>query len=506
MMNKRSSLNDKGVSLPLVALSITVLIGLAAMATDLGWMYTNASRVQRAADAAALAGVIHMPQDFSGASATAESIGQTNMSYLTGLWSDPVDYIPPSISTASGASASELSVTVSAEIPTFFLRVFGMDTMTITRTATADYLPPLRLGSPGNQFGNSCKPGVTYSDGTKCTGQSNFWANIHGPYTAASYGDAFTSYCASQDGTASCTANPNHRDTGYLYGIERGSNPGFQVYFNDIVHHNNSGTTNTGDHVRTGDRGCEAWGSKYSPREACGQRVRVTLYEPDPTPLDVSDATAICSVVVEPEAQVPENTPYEWETLSSCFNVAAAGEGVYVLQIQAITGDPAGQSGLNRYGLKVSNGSKLYAINDFSLSNNVTSTTSSFYLAEVLSIYKGKKLAIEVYDAAETANGILTIVGPGGIPWDDGCRIYNTPGQTKNWDYLTTKPEGTTCSHMPGTANGRWIKFEIDIPADYECTDCWWSIAYGGDSTNDTTTWSARIIGNPIHLVPGGGS
>ena len=52
---------DRGAALALVAASLVVLMGMAAFGTDLGWFYLNASRVQRAADAAALGGVIWMP-------------------------------------------------------------------------------------------------------------------------------------------------------------------------------------------------------------------------------------------------------------------------------------------------------------------------------------------------------------------------------------------------------------------------------------------------------------
>jgi hypothetical protein len=55
----------------------------------------------------------------------------------------------------------------------------------------------------------------------------------------------------------------------------------------------------------------------------------------------------------------------------------------------------------------------------------------------------------------------------------------------------------------PGEYNGRWLKFEMDLPIAYTCTDCWWRMNYAYPSAmNDTTTWRAYMIGNPIHLVP----
>ena len=46
----------------------------------------------------------------------------------------------------------------------------------------------------------------------------------------------------------------------------------------------------------------------------------------------------------------------------------------------------------------------------------------------------------------------------------------------------------------------------MDLPDTYACgADCWWQIDYNYSGTaQDTTTWRAYIIGNPIHLVPNG--
>ncbi len=54
----------------------------------------------------------------------------------------------------------------------------------------------------------------------------------------------------------------------------------------------------------------------------------------------------------------------------------------------------------------------------------------------------------------------------------------------------------------PGEYNGRWLKFEMDLPAAYSCTNCWWKMSYAyPTAVNDTTTWRAYMIGNPIHLI-----
>ncbi len=52
---------QRGAILPLMAIIIMVLMGAAAMAVDLGWLYWQSLEVQHGADAAALAGVVYEP-------------------------------------------------------------------------------------------------------------------------------------------------------------------------------------------------------------------------------------------------------------------------------------------------------------------------------------------------------------------------------------------------------------------------------------------------------------
>ena len=62
---------------------------------------------------------------------------------------------------------------------------------------------------------------------------------------------------------------------------------------------------------------------------------------------------------------------------------------------------------------------------------------------------------------------------------------------------------------MDGSAkyNGSWVTLDIKIPATYTCTmdtlpGCWWKIQYViNGQANDTTTWAAQVIGDPVHLV-----
>ncbi len=63
LLSDRRAGNQRGAILPLMAIMVVVLLGSAAMAVDLGWLYWNSIEIQHAADAAALSGVVHEPGD-----------------------------------------------------------------------------------------------------------------------------------------------------------------------------------------------------------------------------------------------------------------------------------------------------------------------------------------------------------------------------------------------------------------------------------------------------------
>ena len=417
-----------------------------------------------------------------------------------------------------------MRVTISEDVPTFFLRIFGWDTQTITEDATAEYIPPLKLGSDSPYFGNdpSC-----YSTNTDCAG--DFWANIHGTRTDTVMGDAHSSYCALGDGSNnSCGLNSMWRNTGYLYEAIPNSAT-LTVETLDMAFHNELGGVANGDQHRTGDH------NNFCGGATCvGQTVRVNVYRPDPTPLDISDNTLHCSTTYTPQNQIdPDDDPpfdytNNWQALGKGWQSVCGGsiavpgsmqDGIWVIQI-VTNPDGTGRftdtalgvsgqdfSGLNRYSIRITSGQNIFALGDFSIYNNVTAGTTNFFLAEVPDYYAGKTFVVEMYDTGESAGtGTLKPLMPGGGDFNVGeCRVYaRTIGGS--WGLIQTLNPPQTCqeSVAPGEYNGRWLKFEMDLPATYSCTtDCWWKMQYAYPSgVNDTTTWRAFMIGNPIHLVP----
>ncbi len=503
--------HDRGSALVLVAFALVLLMGLAAFGVDMAWFYLNSSRIQRAADAASLAGVIHLPGDEAGAISNASAVATQN-GYTDG--SDGAEVAPLKI------SSNQLEVTISQEVPTFFLKVFGMDSQVITEKAIAEYIPPLKLGSPSNKFGNdpSC-----YSSNTNCAG--NFWANINGTRTDTQMGDAFSSYCANGAGSSNtCGANSQYRDAsdgyqGYLYGIIPGAST-MTIQTLDLNFRNELGGVTNNDDWRTGDH------NDFCSGAGCvGQTVTVNVWRPDATPLDLTGNTRHCSEDYAPLNQISpdDNPPFTisqwnyWDTVcNGSINTSSAPNGIWIIQvvINDLNHDGFTDSlgtintaGLNRYSIR-SNSANIFALGDFSIFNNASGTTTNFHLAEVPDYYAGKTFVVEMYDVGESAaTGTLQPINPvTGSPFNSGqCRIYSrTIGETSWGAPDTTIAAGSTCqeSVAPGEYNGRWLKFEMDLPINYSCTNCWWKMNYAYPSgVNDTTTWRAYMIGNPIHLV-----
>jgi hypothetical protein len=72
---------------------------------------------------------------------------------------------------------------------------------------------------------------------------------------------------------------------------------------------------------------------------------------------------------------------------------------------------------------------------------------------------------------------------------------------------MTFDEDTCTLTVPNGYYNERTVTVDVPIPDDYDCDDdvgtgCWIKVraAFNGP-VNDTTTWSAAILGNPVRLV-----
>ena len=195
----RPRAQQRGQALVIFVLASTVLIGGAAIAADVSFLFVSQQRMQRAADAAALAGAVFLPGDPGRAYATAQAEAARNgfPNAVDGTvvqpWTDP-------------GNPRRLMVDIDQPVGTYFARVFCVDgglcfrTMDVGVQGRAEYVLPVPMGSPQNYYGVgqlvdsiTTTTTTTVNDDTGWRAETAFlagdWAN---PGNAATNNDAYT--------------------------------------------------------------------------------------------------------------------------------------------------------------------------------------------------------------------------------------------------------------------------------------------------------------------------
>lgn len=128
--------NESGQAVLFTVLFLTVLIGAAAITTDVGAWYRQQRQAQATADAAALAGAQDLPADPTDAQTLAQQYGTSNGGGVDG------------VTFSTGFEQNDtVNVTVQKSAPSFFSKIFSIDSATVRATASA------RAGVPNQVFG-----------------------------------------------------------------------------------------------------------------------------------------------------------------------------------------------------------------------------------------------------------------------------------------------------------------------------------------------------------------
>src|ERR1035437_105593 len=174
---------SRGQIIVLFALSVTVLIGIMGLAIDVSYAWVNEMRLQKTADAAALAGAVYLPDDATGATSASLAAAKQN-GYVNATGSINGSPNVAISATRNEPNHQQMDVTISAPVPTFFLRLFNIPYLTPSRSDHAQYNLPLPMGSPLNVFG--------YPSSLDLQGKPlNYWAGIQGPCTLKENGDPY---------------------------------------------------------------------------------------------------------------------------------------------------------------------------------------------------------------------------------------------------------------------------------------------------------------------------
>jgi len=118
---------EKGSIMLLLCLALTVLMGIAALAVDVGNLYSVRTRLVNTADSAALAGVALLPKNPAEAATTAKEFAQKN----------GVSDCQVSIENDN----KKITVTVQQQVPYFFARALGFTTEMVNAIAAAQVAP-----------------------------------------------------------------------------------------------------------------------------------------------------------------------------------------------------------------------------------------------------------------------------------------------------------------------------------------------------------------------------
>jgi hypothetical protein len=306
-----------GQAIVLVALMIIVLFGAVGLAVDGGLGYYYNTQGERAAGAAALAGVIFMPNQLGPAQAV--PAGSRNDAADRAVdearrngydVANVADAVTVTTSAVPGFD-NKLSVTVTRTVHTFFMQVFGISSYQISRTAVATYLPPISVGQPGNEVGSTVSQ----------LGTSGFYfLRTEGSATDRGQGDAYTPANNPGGGCSACPSDDVHRlsqttgtdlaDTtlpargGYNYRITvpAGSSAIVQVYNAAFSPDDNSGSGGPGPNF------CEN-AAPGSPTYACSPGGNYYMHETDCCSFNFSNAATYSmmeyTLFSEPNAFIP---------------------------------------------------------------------------------------------------------------------------------------------------------------------------------------------------------
>jgi flagellin-like protein len=157
---RRFRRDQSGIVTILVALAIVVLLGFAAVSVDAGYVVYVQSNLQASANLAALAGGQNIPAGTGSATAGSYSAQTGKLNALSGLTvttTATLKCLPtltnnlglPCIAYSGQPAANAIQVTQTATVPTFFAKVLGFNSTTVTVQAAASAkggsTPPLNV-------------------------------------------------------------------------------------------------------------------------------------------------------------------------------------------------------------------------------------------------------------------------------------------------------------------------------------------------------------------------
>ncbi len=476
---------ERGYAIVFLAFILLPLMALAAVGVDIGVWYLQAQKNQRIADSAALAGVVWMPDEATAIATANEAVTRNGLT--AGVDSTVVV-------TALGRDRLKVQVSTKSELS--FARMF-LGEFSVTRSAIAEYNPPIAMGSPENSLG-----------------ESSLWLAVSGRCSVRENGDLrMAQYVAGYPGgtypPSNCSGSPNLDYKGsYLYAV-------------------------TIDDAPAGPVRIEAYDASFMPsatsetdlefRPGAEFATEFVLYDADGAAFDLADRTVLSTATVSSRNAAYAGT---WRTIGL---IADPQPGTYYLRVRA-TGGGLNSFGSNGFGLRAYAGMtfsrcttlvgqlgydsacpQVSSVEDMSMYASLSGGSSTFYLAEIPASNAGKQLEVSLFDVGEGAE-MIEILDPNGQPvffeWETDCTIGLAPtggcsGSGTSLDVSGDGQQVYAATLSTSRYNDRTVVATVDLPNDYATVYAgeWWQIRYTfGASITDRTTWSVRMLGDPVRL------
>ncbi len=460
---------ERGFFMVWMALTLVTLTAFAGLGLEFSRWNQISARAQKAADAAALAGAVYLPDQPANAFVAAKSVAKKNG--FDDLASDVV------VTAVQGALDNQLKVTVKIETKNPWGQLVNYNSTTIVRSAVAEYQLPQNLGSPENTYGNDPVAGVN----------PQFWGDVNGPGSEKINGDAIQANLCS-GGTDNCSgSNADYETTGYYYGIDVPEGAvgalDVQVWDPAFVHTGPTCTDNGGREVTNLDAAAalapnfnasfpvsnpsvryasgngpycngdqyygsvntwttwrvlapdtSSWDPSNNPAVAgCAKEypgIYPTTTNDQPTGGSASNtrlASLLQGTAAYPNTSPPAVFASFFRQWVSICNIGVPTTGTYFLQVQTRTklnGTTAPNgSGANTFSIRagiggsfaLNNGLHVYGNRRMGIYANAVGATTQFYLTRVPPSEAGRTLILQFFDTGDSPNNdaaTLTVLPP----------------------------------------------------------------------------------------------
>ena len=466
---------SRGQVIVIFAGAVLAFFALLSIVIDVSWYWANSLRIQRTADAAALAGVVWLPGNPGQASIVALAEAVKN-GYTDGVGGTTIS------ADQDASNPRRLVVTIGSPVTTYFARVVGIASFPARRVAKAEFVLPVPMGSPQNYYGIGCMDTNVVGGLTEpaCTtgGNTNGPSGVANATNASGYavtggtatnqlnsqgfwGVAFTKGGDSRNGDAylpTDISNPNGPNTeydlaGYPYTVEVPTGGGGKVFLFDpgfcgmpVL---GSGRAGSGDE----------WTNNMGGTNPAPVSTYFNLYDDNNTPYKLDDDVLVWASgsTFENEKQVDESGahgsgspqyPSGSAGITRCdragdpnyayhlkwFQIPATlAAGNYRLQVTTTKVDTSVLGGTtvldasenadvgaaNRFGIEVTSTSgspRVYGGGRMAGYANVQAGQQRFYLAQIdRTSGAGKTVEIDLYDPGDVGGGAwLQVLSPDG--------------------------------------------------------------------------------------------